>query len=106
MVMLSAEQLGISYGDVDIVKGLNMKIPKGKITTIIGPNGCGKSTILKTMSRLIEPKAGAVYLDGKAIHQRPTKEIAKKMAIMPLALLTIWLRCIAEGLLKKEIQRR
>lgn len=83
MVILSAEQLGVSYGDVDIVEGLNLKIPEGKITTIIGPNGCGKSTILKTMSRILEPKSGAVYLDGKAIHKTSTKEIAKKMAILP-----------------------
>ncbi|MFZ3588942.1 ABC transporter ATP-binding protein [Bacillus sp. DJP31] len=83
MVMLSTEQLGISYGDVDIVKGLDLKIPEGKVTTIIGPNGCGKSTILKTMSRILEAKAGAVYLDGKAIHKISTKEIAKKMAILP-----------------------
>lgn len=81
--MLSTEQLGISYGDVDIVKGLDLKIPEGKVTTIIGPNGCGKSTILKTMSRILEAKAGAVYLDGKAIHKISTKEIAKKMAILP-----------------------
>lgn len=83
MVMLSTEQLGISYGDLDIVKGLNLEIPEGKVTTIIGPNGCGKSTILKTMSRILEAKTGAVYLDGKAIHKTSTKEIAKKMAILP-----------------------
>lgn len=83
MVMLSTEQLGIAYGDLDIVKGLNLEIPEGKVTTIVGPNGCGKSTILKTMSRILEAKTGAVYLDGKAIHKTSTKEIAKKMAILP-----------------------
>lgn len=83
MVMLSTEQLGIAYGELDIVKGLNLEIPEGKVTTIIGPNGCGKSTILKTMSRILDAKTGAVYLDGKAIHKTPTKEIAKKMAILP-----------------------
>ncbi|UOE93591.1 ABC transporter ATP-binding protein [Alkalihalobacillus sp. LMS39] len=83
MEMLTTEQLGISYGEIDIVKELNLKIPKGQVTTIIGPNGCGKSTILKTMSRILEPKTGAVYLDGKAIHKTPTKEIAQKMAILP-----------------------
>ncbi len=81
--MLSTKELGISYGNIDIVKGLNLEIPEGKVTTIIGPNGCGKSTILKTMSRILEAKKGAVYLDGKAIHKTPTKEIAKKMAILP-----------------------
>ncbi len=52
MNSLSTEQLGIGYGDRVIVKDLNISIPKGKITTLIGPNGCGKSTILKTMSEL------------------------------------------------------
>ncbi|ART75426.1 iron-dicitrate transporter ATP-binding subunit [Sutcliffiella horikoshii] len=83
MTRLSTQKLGIAYGDLDIVTGLDLEIPEGKITTIIGPNGCGKSTILKTMSRILEAKTGAVYLDGKAIHKTPTKEIAKKMAILP-----------------------
>jgi len=83
MVALSTEKLGIAYGEVDIVKGLDLNIPEGKITTIIGPNGCGKSTILKTMARILKPKTGVVYLDGKAIHTESTKEIAKKMAILP-----------------------
>ncbi|WP_110112445.1 ABC transporter ATP-binding protein [Bacillus sp. CGMCC 1.16541] len=83
MASLSTEKLHISYGDVEIVKELDLNIPNGKITTIIGPNGCGKSTILKTMSRIISPKSGFVYLDGKAIHKASTKEIAQKMAVLP-----------------------
>ncbi|ANU10814.1 ferrichrome ABC transporter ATP-binding protein [Planococcus antarcticus DSM 14505] len=83
MTKLTAERLGVAYGDLDIVSGLNLDIPEGKVTTIIGPNGCGKSTILKTISRLLDAKTGAVYLDGKAIHKTSTKEIAKKMAILP-----------------------
>ncbi|MDQ0338783.1 iron complex transport system ATP-binding protein [Caldalkalibacillus uzonensis] len=83
MVTLAAEKLGIAYGKLDIVKGLNLTIPEGKVTTIIGPNGCGKSTILKTLARILQPKTGVVYLDGKAIHQQSTREIAKKMAILP-----------------------
>ncbi|GAA0376059.1 ABC transporter ATP-binding protein [Bacillus horti] len=83
MVTLTTEKLGIAYGERDIVKDLNLKIPEGKVTTIIGPNGCGKSTILKTMARILQAKTGVVYLDGKAIHKESTKEIAKKMAILP-----------------------
>ncbi|RDY72660.1 ABC transporter ATP-binding protein [Halobacillus sp. SY10] len=83
MVRMSMQDLGIAYGEVKIVEDLNLHIPEGEITTIIGPNGCGKSTILKTMSRLLEPKSGVVYLDGKAIHKESTKQIAKKMAVLP-----------------------
>ncbi|MEC1606827.1 ABC transporter ATP-binding protein [Bacillus halotolerans] len=83
MNSLSSEQLGIGYGDRLIVEDLNISIPKGKITTLIGPNGCGKSTILKTMSRIMRSHQGAVYLNGNAIHKMSTKDIAKDMAILP-----------------------
>ncbi|TWI58055.1 ABC transporter ATP-binding protein [Halalkalibacter nanhaiisediminis] len=83
MVSLATNELSISYGEVDIVKDLNLSIPEGKITTMIGPNGCGKSTILKALARLHPSKSGVVYLDGKAIHKESTKAIAKKMAILP-----------------------
>lgn len=83
MAVLSAEQISVGYYDLLVIDGLNVTIPEQKITTIIGPNGCGKSTLLKAISRLLKTKKGTVYLDGKAIHQLPTKEIAKKMAILP-----------------------
>lgn len=83
MVSLSTENLQIGYGDKVIVEGLNLQINKGEITTIIGANGCGKSTILKTIARVHPAKSGVIYLDGKMIHKIPTKEIAKKMAVLP-----------------------
>ncbi|WP_144555367.1 ABC transporter ATP-binding protein [Bacillus sp. X1(2014)] len=83
MVSLSTENLQIGYGDKTIVENLNLHINKGEITTIIGANGCGKSTILKTLARVHAAKSGIVYLDGKMIHKVPTKEIARKMAVLP-----------------------
>lgn len=64
MVRLQTEALDISYGDRDIVKGLDLEIPEGQITTIIYPNGCGKSTILKTMARIHSAKKGQSILMG------------------------------------------
>jgi iron complex transport system ATP-binding protein len=83
MVSLSTEQLQIGYGEKIIVDDLNLNINKGEITTIIGANGCGKSTILKTLARVHTANSGVIYLDGKMIHKIPTKEIAKKMAVLP-----------------------
>lgn len=83
MSILSTEHLKIGYDEKIIVEDLSLTIQSGKITTIIGPNGCGKSTILKTLARIHKAKSGFVYLDGKVIHKIPTKQIAQKMAVLP-----------------------
>ena len=83
MNSIKTEDLSISYGDLDIVKNLNLNIPKGKITTIIGSNGCGKSTILKTIARILKPKSGAILINGNDIQGLNSKTIAKEMAVLP-----------------------
>jgi iron complex transport system ATP-binding protein len=60
-----------------------MRVPDGLITALVGSNGSGKSTILKSMARILKPVHGGIYLDGKLIHDRPTKEVAKLLAILP-----------------------
>ena len=83
MNSILTEKLDIAYDESVIVKALDMNIPHGKITSIIGPNGCGKSTVLKAVGRIIKPKTGLIYLSGEDIRKLSTKEIAKKMAILP-----------------------
>lgn len=83
MNCISTKNLNISYGNLDIVKDLNLEIPKGKITTIIGSNGCGKSTILKTIARIIQPKSGDIYVNNKNIKEQNPKDLAKVMAVLP-----------------------
>lgn len=83
MNCISTKNLNISYGSLDIVKDLNLEIPKGKITTIIGSNGCGKSTILKTIARILQPKSGDIYINDKNIKGQKPKDIAKVMAVLP-----------------------
>jgi iron complex transport system ATP-binding protein len=83
MGRLYAKQVDIAYGDRIIVEQLNLTIPTGKITALVGANGSGKSTILKTLARIMKPKDGAVFLDGKAIHNQSTREVAKQLAILP-----------------------
>ncbi|MFK4808226.1 ABC transporter ATP-binding protein [Microbacterium sp. ZW CA_36] len=80
---LSAEGLTLSYGDRTIVERLDLVIPPGRITAIVGANGCGKSTLLRALARLIPAREGQVVLDGKALHGRPTKEIARTLGLLP-----------------------
>lgn len=83
MNSINTKDLSIAYGNIEIVKDLNLNIPKGKITTIIGANGCGKSTVLKTIARILQPKSGAIYINGKDLQSESSKEIAKIMAVLP-----------------------
>lgn len=80
---ITTEQLTLSYGKNIIIDELDLAIPKGKITVLIGGNGCGKSTLLRSAARLLKPISGTILLDGEEIASMPTKEVAKKMAILP-----------------------
>ncbi|WP_426450227.1 ABC transporter ATP-binding protein [Paenibacillus sp. S-38] len=83
MERLYTEGLTIAYGEYPIVDNLNLPVPQGRITALVGANGSGKSTILKTMARIMKPQKGGVFLDGKSIHGQSTKEVAKQLAILP-----------------------
>lgn len=80
---MQAKGLSAGYNGEAVFRGLDLKIPEGSITTLIGSNGSGKSTILKTLCRIISPDSGAVYLDGEAIHEMPTKRVAQRLALLP-----------------------
>jgi iron complex transport system ATP-binding protein len=80
---VTASKLSAGYNGAPVFYDFDIEIPSGKITTLIGANGSGKSTILKTMSRLLVPLSGAVYLEGKSIHSMPTKIVAQKLALLP-----------------------
>lgn len=83
MRALEAKSLTLGYGESIIIDSLDLEIPKGKITVFIGSNGCGKSTLLRSMARLLKPNEGAVILDGQEIAKLPTKEVAKKLSMLP-----------------------
>lgn len=80
---IEASKLSAGYNEIIVFSNFNIEIPRGKITTLIGSNGSGKSTILKTMSRLITPTEGEVYLEGKSIHSMPSKLVAQNLALLP-----------------------
>lgn len=80
---LSAEAVTLTYGDRTIVDALTVHIAPGRITSIVGANGCGKSTLLRSLARLMRPAAGRVTLDGVALQDRPSKEIARVLGLLP-----------------------
>ncbi|MBD3551402.1 ABC transporter ATP-binding protein [Streptomyces sp. SP18CM02] len=82
---LAARGVTVGYGDRTVIDGLDVTIPPGVITTIIGPNGCGKSTLLRTLSRLLRPTGGTVVLDGEDIGRLRTRDVAKKLGLLPQA---------------------
>jgi iron complex transport system ATP-binding protein len=81
--LLSAERLTLAYGERAVVHELELAIERGQVTAVVGPNGCGKSTLLRALGRLLAPRAGAVLLDGRAIGTLPTKEVAKRLGLLP-----------------------
>ncbi|WP_433325794.1 ABC transporter ATP-binding protein [Spirillospora sp. CA-294931] len=81
---LAAHDLTLGYAGAPVVDGLSLDLDGG-ITAIIGPNGCGKSTLLRGLGRLLKPRGGQVVLDGRDIARLPTKEVARRMAVLPQA---------------------
>jgi iron complex transport system ATP-binding protein len=82
-VRLRAEHLRLAYDDRIVVDDLSVDIPTGALTVIVGPNACGKSTLLRALARLLTPKAGTVLLDGEQIRRMPTRVVAQKLGILP-----------------------
>ncbi|AQU70606.1 ABC transporter [Streptomyces niveus] len=82
---LAARGVTVGYGGRTVIDDLDVAIPPGVITTIIGPNGCGKSTLLRTLTRLLKPARGTVVLDGDDIARLRTRDVAKKLGLLPQA---------------------
>jgi iron complex transport system ATP-binding protein len=80
---LRGEGLHLAYDDTEVVHDLTVAVPPGQVTVIVGANACGKSTLLRALARLLKPRAGTVHLDGADIHRLPTKEVARRLGILP-----------------------
>lgn len=81
--MLKVNDLTLNIEGSEILQDVCFHCEKGEILTIVGPNGCGKSTTLKIISRILEPVRGSVTLLGRDVRDYPTKELARIMAILP-----------------------
>jgi iron complex transport system ATP-binding protein len=83
MSRLVGTGLELGYDKRVIVEHLDLAIPDGSFTVIVGPNACGKSTLLRALARLLKPHDGGVYLDGALITSRPSKEVARELGLLP-----------------------
>ncbi|MFB8444736.1 ABC transporter ATP-binding protein [Streptomyces niveus] len=83
MQRLAAETVTLGYDQRVIARDLSVEIPDNSFTVIVGPNACGKSTLLRALSRMLKPSQGRVLLDGAAIHSMPAKKVARTLGLLP-----------------------
>jgi iron complex transport system ATP-binding protein len=96
----TVRDLSAGYGETEILRSVDLDIPLGKITVIVGANASGKSTLLRAMSRLLMPSRGEVLLDGKSIHAARTRELARRIGLLPQSPIA------PEGILVDDLVRR
>ncbi|MEU6710540.1 ABC transporter ATP-binding protein [Nonomuraea sp. NPDC046802] len=80
---LSGTSLTLAYDQRVVATDLDVAIPDASFTVIIGPNACGKSTLLRALARMLRPRTGAVHLDGSVITSLPSKEVARRLGLLP-----------------------
>ena len=97
---LSAESLSLAYGTRAVVHGVDLVVPEQAFTAIVGPNACGKSTLLRALARLMKPVAGSVLLDGRDIHCLPTVQVARVLGLLPQS------QVVPEGLRVRDLVGR
>ena len=77
-ILLSVKDLQVNYGGIEAVKGISFDVPEGKIVTLIGANGAGKSTTLKSIVGLVKPRAGSIVFNGEELVGKDTTSIVSK----------------------------
>src|SRR5690606_1493807 len=80
---LETRDLTLAYGERSIVDKLSLTVPPAKVTAIVGPNECGKSTLLAGLARILAPRSGCVVLDGRIIHEMSAREVAHRLGLLP-----------------------
>ncbi|MFK0296215.1 ABC transporter ATP-binding protein [Streptomyces sp. NPDC090442] len=80
---MTARDLTLSYEERTVVEDLDLDVPDGAVTVVVGPNACGKSTLLRALGRLLRPRRGAVLLDGTDLARIPTRKIAQSLGLLP-----------------------
>lgn len=78
MTLLTVTDLSVAYGSIQALRGISLRVEAGEIVTLIGGNGAGKSTTLRTISGLLSPRSGKIEFDGQVIHGQPPHGIAQR----------------------------
>lgn len=81
--MLEFRELSVGYGGAPVLRGITFRAERGKVTCLIGPNGCGKTTLLRCAARRLTPIEGKMRLDGRALSAYERKEFARTVAVLP-----------------------
>jgi iron complex transport system ATP-binding protein len=80
---VEAVDLTLGYDRLLVSEGLSLELPAGSFTAIIGPNACGKSTLLRALARLLAPRGGVVLLDGRDLRERSARALARELGLLP-----------------------
>lgn len=80
---LAAKKLRVGYGAEPVLSNFDFTVPEGRFTAVIGPNGCGKSTLVKSLSRVLTTEPGMVNLEGKPVQKLRPKLLAQRIALLP-----------------------
>lgn len=83
MAVLRAEHIGFAYADIPVLNDVSFSVAKGELVSVLGPNGCGKTTLLKVLLGLFAPQAGRVFLHGEAVDRIGRKRLARQVAYVP-----------------------
>jgi iron complex transport system ATP-binding protein len=81
--MLSARDVWAGYGDASVLRGLDLTVDAGEIVALVGPNGCGKTTLIRAFTKIVPIKRGEACVDGGDVRTLSTKELAKRIAVVP-----------------------
>lgn len=81
--ILTAEALSCGYGDLPVISGVDLELYAGDFVGVIGPNGCGKSTLIRALTGILPPLSGRVHLEGRSVTDLPRREIARRIAVVP-----------------------
>jgi iron complex transport system ATP-binding protein len=83
MIKLKVQDVTLGYGRKVVVEGLTLQVRPGEMVGLVGPNGCGKSTIIRALSRVISPYSGRVLLNGRDISRIPRRDLARRLGVVP-----------------------